>query len=64
MQNSIIQGTYTNLRNIKKRNVVIIEIEIPREMAGDVVAKFGFPNQASPLPVAVAALKVEAIDAN
>lgn len=57
MQEAIIKGTYTNLRNIKTRNVVVIEIEVPIEYASDVVAKFGFPNQATPQTLAVALLK-------
>jgi hypothetical protein len=53
MNEAVIRGTYTNLRNIKTRNVVVIEVEVPVEEASNVVAKLGFPNQGQPQPVFV-----------
>ena len=54
-----ILGDYTDLVFRKTRSVAVISIEIPIESAADFVARFGTPNPAQGVPVALARVMPE-----
>ena len=56
---TIIQGNYADLRTIKTRSSVQMVIEFPIEQGQEIVEKFGFPQPAQEVPVAVARLALE-----
>lgn len=60
---AIISGVYSNFRAVKTRKCWVIEIEVPEEMAVNVVQSLGLPNQNESQYVAVAAIQVDHEDA-
>lgn len=54
MSNAVIQGDFVDIKNVKTRSVVQMIIEIPIEQGEDLVMKFGYPNNHTCCPVAIA----------
>ncbi len=55
----IMEGNYTHLEFKPGLKVARVWIEIPTEHAGDFIAKFGTPDPANPVRVAIARLNTE-----
>lgn len=51
-----IQAQLVDVRNVSSHKCVRLEIHVPAEQAGDVMAAFGWPTMADPVPVALARL--------
>lgn len=49
-----IFGSLVDLRNVGAHHAVRLTVEVPAELAGQVIEAFGWPTQADPVPVAVA----------
>lgn len=54
-----IQAQLVDVRNVSSHKCVRLEIHVPAEQAGDVMAAFGWPTMADPVPVALARLIAE-----
>lgn len=54
-----IQAQLVDVRNVSSHKCVRLEIHVPAEQAGDVMAAFGWPTMADPVPVALARLVAE-----
>jgi hypothetical protein len=55
-----IQAQLVDVRNVSSHKCVRLEIHVPAEQAGHVMAAFGWPTMAEPVPVALARLNPEA----
>jgi hypothetical protein len=55
-----IQAQLVDVRNVSSHKCVRLEIHVPAEQAGDVMAAFGWPTMADPVPVALARLVEDA----
>lgn len=51
-----IQAQLVDVRNVSSHKCVRLEIHVPAEQAGAVMAAFGWPTMADPVPVALARL--------
>ena len=60
MGQAVIQGVFSDLKNIKTRSCVQIVIEVPIEQAGMVIDALGWPQPGAEIPVAIARLNDEA----
>jgi hypothetical protein len=59
-----ISGSLVAMRNVGTHKSVALTIHVPEELGEQIVAAFGWPTSASPVPVAVARLNVhEKVDA-
>ena len=56
-----IQAQLVDVRNVSSHKCVRLEIHVPAEQAGTVMAAFGWPTMAEPVPVALARLNPIAI---
>lgn len=56
-----IQAQLVDVRNVSSHKCVRLEIHVPAEQAGTVMAAFGWPTMAEPVPVALARLDPSAI---
>jgi hypothetical protein len=56
-----IQAQLVDVRNVSSHKCVRLEIHVPAEQAGLVMAAFGWPTMADPVPVALARLNLEPI---
>lgn len=54
--NRVMQGTYSDFKIIKSRNVAQVIIEIPLEIANDFISMFGVPRPDEEIWVAIAEL--------
>ena len=54
-----IQAQLVDVRNVSSHKCVRLEIHVPAEQAGVVMAAFGWPTMAEPVPVALARLVAE-----
>lgn len=54
---AIIQGSLVDVRNVNQHKCVRMLIDVPAEHAPMVMAAFGWPTMANPVPVAIAHLK-------
>ena len=55
-----IQAQLVDVRNVSSHKCVRLEIHVPAEQAGLVMAAFGWPTMADPVPVALARLVEDA----
>jgi hypothetical protein len=55
-----IQAQLVDVRNVSSHKCVRLEIHVPAEQAGLVMAAFGWPTMADPVPVALARLDLKA----
>jgi hypothetical protein len=55
-----IQAQLVDVRNVSSHKCVRLEIHVPAEQAGLVMAAFGWPTMADPVPVALARLDLTA----
>lgn len=51
-----IQGSLVDAYNVNTHKVLRLEIDVPVELAGDVLQAFGWPTMVNPVPVAIARL--------
>lgn len=51
-----ISGSLVNMRNVGTHKSVALTIHVPEELARQVIAAFGWPTAAAPVPVAIARL--------
>ena len=54
--NKVVQGTYSDFKIVKSRNVAQVVIEIPLELANEFIGMFGVPRPDEEIWVAVAEL--------
>lgn len=59
---AMISASLVDVRNIAAHRCVRLEIHVPVEQAGDVMAAFGWPTGADPVPVVIARLTAEAAE--
>ena len=62
MTKAVIQGNYSDIKNVKTRSCVQIIIEVPIEHAAQIQAVLGWPQPGSEIPVAIARLHDGAAD--
>ena len=59
MKPAAIMASLVDVRNISAHKCVRLEVHVPAEQAGAVLAAFGWPTMADPVPVAIARLVPE-----
>ena len=57
---AVISASLVDVRNIAAHKCVRLEIHVPAEQAGIVLAAFGWPTAVDPVPVAIARLDLKA----
>jgi hypothetical protein len=59
MSRALVLGSLVDVRNIDAHKAVRLTIEVPAELAPQVMAVFGWPTRRAPVPVAVARMAGE-----
>jgi Arc/MetJ family transcription regulator len=59
MSRALVLGSLVDVRNIDAHKAVRLTIEVPAELAPQVMAVFGWPTRRAPVPVAIARMAGE-----